>query len=203
MSRNTAPRLRKVRALGSALPGLTRKSAEKRPYGPGQHGPTRRRQKASAYSLALREKQKVRFNYGLTEGAFRRLVERATRMRGNTGVTLIQLLERRLDNVVFRAGFARTIPAARQLVSHGHVAVNGRTCDIPSRQLDLADVVSVRESGRAMAERAHESGSGLESPWLEVDRPAATVRVAGFPDETFLPFEVEPRLIVEYYSRVL
>ena len=203
MSRNTSPRLRIVRALGSELPGLTRKSAEKRPYGPGQHGPTQRRKKTSAYALALREKQKIRFNYGLTERALRRMVERATRMRGNTGVTLIQLLERRLDNVVFRAGFARTIPAARQLVSHGHISVNGRTCDVASRQLDFGDVVAVKPSGRGLIERSFESGSGLESPWLEVDRPAATVRVASLPDDAFVPFEVEMRLIVEHYSRVL
>ena len=203
MSRNTSPRLRIVRALGSELSGLTRKSAEKRPYGPGQHGPSQRRKKASAYGLALREKQKVRFNYGLTERALRRMVERATRMHGNTGVTLIQLLERRLDNVVFRAGFARTIPAARQLVSHGHILVNGRRCDVPSRQLDFGDTVAVAPSGRALADSAFESGSGLESPWLDVDRSAGTVRVVSSPDPAFVPFDVEMRLIVEHYSRVL
>ncbi len=203
MSRLTSPRLRIVRALGTELPGLTRKSAQKRPYGPGQHGPTQRRKKASSYALALREKQKIRFNYGLTERALRGLVERATRMRGNTGVTLIQLLERRLDNVVFRSGFARTIPAARQLVAHGHITVNGRTCDIPSRRLDLNDVVGVKPSGRAAVERAYESGSGLESPWLDINRSEQTVRVVSYPDEAFVPFDVEMRLIVEHYSRVL
>ncbi len=203
MSRLTGPRLKIMRSLGTTLPGLSRKSIEKRPYGPGQHGPTRRRRQPSPYALRLKEKQKVRFNYGLTEGALRRIVAAATTMRGNTGVNLIQLLERRLDNAVFRAGFARTIPAARQLVSHGHVTVNGRVVDIPSRRLTINDVVGVRPSSHALVEQAFESGSGLESSWLDVDRAAKTVRMVSYPDETFLPFELETRLIIEHYSRVL
>src|SRR4029450_5575411 len=172
MSRFIGPRVKVMRALGVALPGLSRKSIEKRPYGPGQHGPTRRKKTPSDYALRLREKQKVRFNYGVSERVLRRLVEEATRIPGNTGVTLVQLLERRLDNVVFRAGFSRTIPGARQLVSHGHVLVNGRKVDRPSFRVSRGDTVAVRTGSHPLAVRALESGGGLESPWLFVDKAA-------------------------------
>lgn len=203
MSRYTGPRLRVMRALGMQLPGLSAKSIEKRPTPPGQHGGGRRRPKHSAYALRLREKQKLRFNYGLTERQMRRIVEEATRMPGNTGVLLVQLLERRLDNVVFRAGFARTIPAARQLVNHGHVLLNGRTCDRPGVRLQRGDVITIRPASRPLVQRAIESGAGQQSPWLDVQRDEGTVRVTTFPDETFLPFDLEPRLIIEHYSRAM
>lgn len=202
MSRTTGPRLRILRALGTALPGLSRKTAEKRPYGPGQHGP-RRRKTASRYALRLREKQRIRFNYGLTEGALRRLVAEALRSKGNSGEALIQLLERRLDNVVCRAGFAATIPAARQLATHGHVLVNGRKETIPSRRLVRGDVVTIRAQSRELALRAIAGGAGLESPWLDIDRTALRVVLTSYPDEGFLPFPVSTRLIVEHYSGVL
>jgi small subunit ribosomal protein S4 len=203
MSRFTGPRVKVMRALGVQLPGLSRKSIEKRPYGPGQHGPTRRKKTPSDFALRLREKQKVRFNYGVSERVLRRLVEEATRMRGNTGVMLVQLLERRLDNVVFRAGFSRTIPGARQLVAHGHVLVNGRKVDRPSFRVSRGDTVAVRTTSHALATRALESGGGLESPWLFVDKSALTIQISSYPDETFTPFELEPRLIVEHYSRAM
>jgi small subunit ribosomal protein S4 len=203
MSRFTGPRVKVMRALGLALPGLSRKSIEKRPYPPGQHGPTRRKKTLSDFATRLREKQKVRFNYGVTENSLRRLVEEATRMRGNTGVVLVQLLERRLDNIVFRGGFARTIPGARQLVAHGHVLVNGRKVDRASYRVNRGDVISVREGSKALATRGLETGGGLDSPWLLVDKSALTIQVTSFPDETFLPFELEPRLIVEHYSRAM
>jgi small subunit ribosomal protein S4 len=203
MSRFTGPRLKVMRALGVALPGLSRKSIEKRPYPPGQHGPTRRKRTFSDFALRLREKQKVRFNYGVSERVLRRLVEEATRLRGNTGMTLLQLLERRLDNVVFRGGFARTIPGARQLVAHGHVRVNGRAVDRPSFRVSRGDVVAIHQGSRVLATRALESGAGLESPWLVVDREALSIQVASYPDESFLPFDLEPRLIVEHYSRAM
>jgi small subunit ribosomal protein S4 len=203
MSRFTGPRVKVMRALGVALPGLSRKSTEKRPYPPGQHGPTRRKKTLSDFALRLREKQKVRFNYGVSENSLRRLVEEATRMRGNTGVVLVQLLERRLDNVVFRGGFARTIPGARQLVAHGHILVNGRKVDRASYRVNRGDIITVREGSRALATRGLESGGGLDSPWLFVDKTALSIAVSSFPDETFVPFELEPRLIVEHYSRAM
>jgi len=124
------PRLRVIRRLGVQLPGLTRKDGERRPYPPGQHGPTgSKRRKTSMFRRLLEEKQKVRFNYGVTETQLRRYFAEAQRLPGKTGDNLLALLERRLDNTVFRLGFAPTIPAARQLVSHGHVRVNGKKVD--------------------------------------------------------------------------
>jgi small subunit ribosomal protein S4 len=192
-----------MRALGVQLPGLSRKSIEKRPYGPGQHGPTRKKRTLSDFALRLREKQKVRFNYGVSERALRRLVEEATRMRGNTGVVLVQLLERRLDNIVFRGGFARTIPGARQLVAHGHILVNGKKVDRPSFRVNRGDTVAVRVASQPLANRALEAGGGMDSPWLLVDKGALTIQITSFPDESFTPFELEPRLIVEHYSRAM
>jgi small subunit ribosomal protein S4 len=203
MSRFTGPRVKVMRALGIQLPGLSRKSIEKRPHPPGQHGPTRRRKTPTDFALRLREKQKVRFNYGVTENTLRRLVEEATRMRGNTGVTLIQLLERRLDNIVFRGGFARTIPGARQLVAHGHIRVNGKKVDRASYRVNRGDTITVRESSRPLAVRGLETGGGLDSPWLLVDKDALTIQVTSYPDESFTPFELETRLIVEHYSRAM
>jgi small subunit ribosomal protein S4 len=204
MSRLRGPRLKIMRALGVELPGLSRKSIEKRPHPPGQHGPqARRRTSRSDYSLRLREKQKVRFNYGLSERQLRGLVEDATRLKGNTGVVLIQLLERRLDNVVFRAGFGRTIPAARQLVSHGHVLVNGRTVDRPSFRLKRGDVISIAPASRALAQRSLDSGGGMVSDWIDVDKEGLKATMTSLPDESFLPFPLEPRLIIEHYSRAM
>jgi small subunit ribosomal protein S4 len=203
MSRLRGPRLRIMRALGVELPGLSRKSIEKRPHPPGQHGTARKRTNRSDYSLRLREKQKVRFNYGLSERQLRGLVEDATRLKGNTGVVLIQLLERRLDNVVFRAGFGRTIPAARQLVSHGHIQVNGRTVDRPSYRLRRGDVITVAAKSRALAQTALESGGGMVSDWIAVDKEGLKATMTSMPDETFLPFPLEPRLIIEHYSRAM
>jgi len=124
MSRYVGPKVRVLRALGTDLPGLTRKKSERRPTRPGQHGAARK--KFSEYALRLIEKQKLRMNYGLSERQLLRLFVEAAGTKGNTAERLVELLERRLDNVVFRAGFARTIPAARQLIMHGHVLVEGR-----------------------------------------------------------------------------
>lgn len=203
MSRHTGPRVKVMRALGVELPGLSRKTIAKRPYPPGQHGPDRKRRKESDYALRLREKQKVRLNYGVSELQMRRLVEMANRLKGNTGMLLIQLLERRLDNIVFRAGFARTIPGARQLVTHGHILVNGRCVDRASFRVRRGDVVTIAPASKQLAQRALESGAGMESPWLTIDKTALTVQVAAYPDDTFLPFPLEPRLIVEHYSRAM
>jgi len=203
VSRLTGPRLKILRALDTRLPGLSRKSTEKRPFGPGQHGPTKRKKAGSPYALRLREKQKVRFNYGLTERALRRVVEEALRSKDNTGQVIIQLLERRLDNVLFRAGFGATIPAARQLTTHGHVLVNGRRETIPSRRLVRGDVVSIRPKSRHLPLSALESGAGADSPWLVIDKDALVATVTGYPDDAFVPFELSPRLVIEHYSRVL
>lgn len=203
MSRYSGPRLRVVRALGTPLPGLTRKSAEKRPHPPGQHGPTRRRKSPSNYAMRLHEKQKLKFNYGLTERGVRRVVAAAMRSRRNPVEVIIETLERRLDNVLFRAGFGATIPAARQLATHGHVLVNGRRESIPSRLLSRGDVVTIRPRSVHIVQAALSSGSGLESAWIDVDRTALRATLTGYPEPGFLPFDVRPQLIVEHYARVL
>ncbi|PSB61855.1 30S ribosomal protein S4, partial [Chroococcidiopsis cubana CCALA 043] len=145
MSRYRGPRLRVVRRLGD-LPGLTRKNA-RRSYPPGQHGQARK--KRSEYAIRLEEKQKLRFNYGLTEKQLLRYVRRARRVTGSTGQVLLQLLEMRLDNTVFRMGMAPTIPAARQLVNHGHVMVNGREVNIASYQCRPGEVIGIKNKAQS------------------------------------------------------
>ena len=203
MSRFTGPRVKAMRAVGVDLPGLSRKSIERRPYPPGQHGQARR--KISEFGRRLREKQKLRLNYGLRELQMRRLMDEASRGQGNAGARLIELLERRLDNVFFRAGFARTIAAARHVVGHGHVLVNGRHVDVPSYRVRQGDVITLRERSRGLesvAEALAHPG-GPPPAWLEVDGAARTVRVASLPDETSVPFPVDVKLVVEFYSRSL
>lgn len=203
VSRFTGPRVKVMRSVGVELPGLSRKKIERRPYPPGQHGQARR--KISEFGRRLREKQKLRLNYGLGERQLRRLMSEARRGHGNAGARLIELLERRLDNVVFRAGFGRTIPAARQLVGHGHILVNGRRVDIPSYRVAPGDTIALRESSRKLTAVAEALGSAAElrPPWLEVDESARTARVASLPDETSIPFPIEIQLVVEFYSRSL
>ncbi len=202
MSRNLGPRLRIARALGTNLPGLTRKTIERRPYPPGQHG-LNRRKKSSPYKLRLVEKQKLRFNYGLTERQLRNLIDLAGRKAADPTEMLIELLERRLDNVLFRAGFARTISAARQLINHGHITVNGKRVDIASFQVKNGLSVSLLERSRNLdiiAMSLLEPVAPLP-PWLNVDKEHLIVTVTTAPDSSSLLFNVDLRLIVEYYSQ--
>ena len=148
MSRYTGPRVKRMRALGTDLPGLSPKKSDKRPYPPGPHGQARK--KPTEYSMRLMEKQKVRVNYGVTERQLRRLMVEAKASGGTTGHKLIELLERRLDNIVFRAGFARSIPSARQLVNHGHILVDGKRVDIASYRVSQGQVVTVREASKEL-----------------------------------------------------
>jgi small subunit ribosomal protein S4 len=189
-----------MRALGVNLPGFSGKSIEKRPHPPGQHGPGSRR-KPSLYATRLREKQKLRVHYGLTERQLRTIAEHAARRRGHTATLIAERLELRLDNVVFRAGFARTIPASRQLVRHGHITVNGRIVDIPSVSLRRGDVVAIRQSGQKAVQLQRERGEALARPeWLEVDGDTLTTRVAAMPDLAAIPFPIEMQLVIEFYS---
>jgi small subunit ribosomal protein S4 len=203
MSRYTGPRVKRMRALGVELPGLSRKKIEKRPYPPGQHGQARK--KLSEYALRLLEKQKVRTNYGVSERQLRGLMEEAKASGGATGHKLIELLERRLDNAVFRAGFARTIPAARQLVSHGHIQVNGRRVDIASFRIAAGQVITVREKSKNVApvEQGIAAANEFSTPWLEVDRDARKATVTALPDETAVLFPLRVQLVVEFYSQKL
>lgn len=203
MSRYTGARVKVMRALGVELPGLSAKKIERRPYPPGQHGQARK--KLSEYALRLLEKQKVRMNYGVSERQLRRLMEEAKAGTGATGHKLIELLERRLDNVVFRAGFARTIPAARQLVNHGHVQVNGRRVDIASYRVSKGDVVSIIERSLKLAvlDQGAAIADTFQTPWLDVQRDARRATVTTLPDETSVLFPLRVQLVIEYYSQRL
>jgi small subunit ribosomal protein S4 len=175
---------------------------EIRPYPPGEHG--RGRQKDSEYLLQLREKQKARRIYGVLEKQFRGYYEEANRRTGKTGDNLLQLLERRLDNVVYRAGFAHSRDMARQLVKHGHFLVNGRKVDIPSYLVDESDIVEVRESSRELTPfliaRA-EAGSRPIPAWLEVLANQLRILVHSLPSRQVIDTPVQEQLIVEFYSK--
>ena len=206
MSRYTGPRVKRMRALGLDLPGLSRKSMWDRPYPPGVHGPkSARRRKMSDFKKQLLEKQKLRFNYGLNEGQFRRLYHEAVHSKEPSGDKLLELLERRLDNTVFRAGFAPTIPAARQLVCHGHFLVNGKRLDIPSYRVREGDVITLRERSQNLA--AVEASLGdvrLARPdWIEFDEGKKTATVKELPKVDSVPFPLEIDLVIEYYSKRL
>ncbi|MEB3336545.1 MAG: 30S ribosomal protein S4 [Leptolyngbyaceae bacterium] len=200
MSRYRGPRLRIVRRLGD-LPGLTRKSA-RRAYPPGQHG--QERKKRSEYAVRLEEKQKLRFNYGVTERQLLRYVRRARRASGSTGQVLLQLLEMRLDNTVFRMGMAPTVPGARQLVNHGHVTVNGRVVDIASYQCRAGDVIAVKdkEASRKLVEQNLQFPGLAHLPsHLEFDKAKLTGKVNGVVEREWVALQINELLVVEYYSR--
>lgn len=205
MSRYTGPRVKLLRRLGGVdLPGLTRKRkwVDARPYPPGQHGPTMRIKK-SDYRIRLEEKQKLRHNYGLREQQLLRYMKRASKMKGNTGLKLLELLESRMDNVVFRLGFAPTIPAARQMVNHGHITLNGHKADVPSIQLKPGDVLSVRgrEKSKKMVSLNVESPTLMLPGHLEVDNKGLTGRINDTPSRESVPFEITEQFVVEYYSQ--
>lgn len=199
MSRYTGPRVRIMRALGVNLPGLSSKTIEKRPQPPGQHG--RAKRKVSLHGTRLREKQKLRFHYGVTERQMRTLAAQAARAKGATGGVLIQLLERRLDNIVFRAGFARTIPAARQLVAHGHVLVNGGVVDIASARLRRGDIIAIRPRAHAAVALQQAKGEALARPdWIDSGAEPYSARLAALPPDTAVPFPIDIGLVVEFYA---
>lgn len=202
MSRYLGPRVKKMRALGVNLPGLSTKSIERRPHPPGQHGQNRRR-KPSDYALQLAEKQKVRLNYGVTEKQMRRLMKESLASKVPTGDKLIELLERRLDNIVFRAGFATTIPAARQLVRHGHITINGRRVNIPSYRVRQGEVIEFRKRSRKLeiVTEALQAMGPYRPEWLKVDHDQRRVTMLDHPDGGAAPFPIELQLVVEFYSR--
>lgn len=201
MARYTGPITKKSRRYGTDLVGYD-KSFERRPYPPGQHG--RGRAKESEYRLQLVEKQKARFSYGIMEKQFARYYKEANRRPGKTGDNLLQLLESRLDNVVYRAGFARTRRHARQLVSHGHFLVNGRKVNIPSYQVKQHDVIDVRPKSHQMTPFVIARETHGERPvpaWLEVLPSQMRVLVHQLPTRQQIDTPVQEQLIVEYYSK--
>lgn len=203
MSRYTGPRVRIARRFGIAIFGPT-KYLERRNYGPGVHGP-RSRRKPSEYALGLIEKQKLRYYYGLHERQFRGVYERALKRRGVTGEQMLQILETRLDNVVYQLGFANTRAQARQMVTHGHIKVNGRKVTIPSFALRVNDTVEVRDkhNSRAMATKALESGAASRTvpDWLAVDKAAFKGVVMRIPTRDEIQPIANEQAVVEFYSR--
>ncbi len=208
MARYRGPVEKLERRLGVslALKGerrLAGKSAlDKRPYAPGQHG--QRRTKISEYGLQLREKQKAKFMYGVSEKQFRRLFSDANKTVGNTGTNLILLIERRLDNVAYRMGFATTRRFARQLVTHGHILVNGKKVDIPSYRVKAGDKLEIREKSKNNPQivRALEltAQTGIV-PWVDIDTSKAFGIFTRIPDREEVVIPIEERLIVELYSK--
>jgi small subunit ribosomal protein S4 len=208
MARYRGPREKLERRLGVdlGLKGerrLAGKSAlEKRPYPPGQHG--QRRTKISEYGLQLREKQKAKFMYGVSEKQFRAIFKEANRLEGNTGELLVQLLEQRLDNVVYRMGFATTRAFARQLVNHGHILVDGKRVDIPSYRVKPGQKVEVREKSKnnPQIQRSMEltNQTGMVE-WVDVDKDKLFGIFTRIPEREEISIPVEERLIVELYSK--
>jgi small subunit ribosomal protein S4 len=202
MARYTGPRVRISRRFGVPIFGPT-KYLERRNYGPGMHGPKSRR-KTTDYGLGLLEKQKLRYYYGLMERQFRGVYEKALRRRGVTGEQMLQILETRLDNVVFHLGFANTRAAARQLVSHGHVSVNGKKVSIPSYALRVNDTIEVRDNSRSrqMASKNLESATSRAVPdWLSLSRDAFKGVVMRIPTRNEIQPIANEQSVVEFYSR--
>ncbi|WP_079433084.1 30S ribosomal protein S4 [Zoogloea sp. LCSB751] len=200
MSRYTGPRLKVMRALGCELPGLSRKSVGERDYPPGQHGARPRRK--SDYGLKLIEKQKLRMNYGLTEAQLQRLFREAKRAKAPTGSKLLELLERRLDNFVFRAGFAPTLVAARQLVRHKHVLLNGQPVNIPSIRIKPGDAIVLTDKARRMPMvlECVEQPALTHPEWLNSDGKGFQAVVTRLPEASEVPFPVAVQHVVEYYA---
>ena len=202
MSRYIGPKSKIARKFGEAIYGAD-KVLEKRNYPPGQHGLARKRKKNSEYVEQLSEKQKAKYTYGILEKQFARTYEAAARMGGITGENLLKLLECRLDNVVYRLGIAPTRAAARQLVSHRHICVNGQVVNIPSYQLKAGDVVSVREKSKSL-EVITESLSGASRSryaWLEWDGAAMSGKFLQKPEREEIPENIKEQLIVNLYSK--
>lgn len=206
MARDTSPIVKQSRREGFALHVKAHKVMVKKTGIPGMHGQNSRRSKPSNYSVQLREKQKVRRLYGLLEKQFARTMKEASRSKGQSGQVLLQLLERRLDNVVYRAGWANSRRGARQLVNHGHLMLNGKRVDVPSMRVKEGDVITVRESNSKnqyfskLSDIAKDTNMPQLS-WLKSDVPKKTITITGLPQRTEADPEINEQLIVEYYSR--
>ena len=202
MARYTGPRLKLMRSVGLQLPGLSKKTIERKPNPPGMKEGQFRRKK-SDYGLHLQEKQKLRFNYGITEKALRRLVREAFRSRVHSGYKLLELLESRLDSVVFRAGLAPTIPAARQYIRHNHIHVNGKRVNIPSFRVAPGQEITLTEKGAKIPAviTSIEQPALARPAWLSFDGDKKVAKMITTPDRDSFPFPIEVSLVVEYYAR--
>ncbi len=201
MARYTGPKTRIARKFGEAIFGPD-KVLTKKNYPPGQHGANRRK-KTSEYGIQLREKQKAKYTYGVLEKQFRNLFEKASRTKGIKGEVLLQLLEARLDNVVFRMGIAPSRPAARQLVLHRHIVVDGKVVNIPSFSVKPGQIVGVREKSKSL-EVIGDSLSGFNHskyPWIEWDQNSLSGKFLHLPERADIPENIKEQLIVELYSK--
>jgi small subunit ribosomal protein S4 len=201
MARYRGPKQKVARRFREPIFGPS-SALERKPYGPGQHGRSRYSRK-SEYAIQLDEKQKAKYTYGLLEKQFRNLYEKANRQEGVTGEVLLQLLESRLDNVVFRMGFARTRRQARQLVSHKHIVVNGQVVNIPSYQVKSGDVVTIRPKSRDLdlINETLQSYSTSKYKWLETDKKTKTGKFLNVPVMEEIPENINVQLIIELYSK--
>ncbi|MBD1370935.1 30S ribosomal protein S4 [Hazenella sp. IB182357] len=201
MARYTGPQWKLSRRLGISLSG-TGKELAKRPYAPGQHGAGGQRKKLSEYGIQLQEKQKLRLMYGMNEKQFRNLFDRAGKIQGVHGENFMQLLESRLDNLVYRLGFARTRNQARQLVVHGHITINGKKLDRPSYQVKLGDVIGLREKSRnlTIVKESLEERTYLPE-YVSFDENKLEGTYTRLPARSELSSEINETLIVEFYSR--
>lgn len=201
MARYTGPRSKVARKFKEPIFGAD-DAVSRKPYGPGQHGPNKRRGKVSEYGVQLAEKQKAKYTYGLLEKQFRNTFKKAARKKGVTGENLLKFLEARLDNSIYRLGIAPTRAAARQLVSHKHITVNGKIVNIPSYELKSGDIIGVRERSKSL-ETIEESiaHGGKRFSWLEWDAPTKIGKFLNMPETDEIPENINVQLIVELYSK--
>ena len=202
MARYTGPKSKIARKFGEPIYGPD-KALERRNYPSGQHGLARRRRKISEYGVQLKEKQKAKYTYGLLEKQFRILFEKAERAGGVTGEVLLQFLEARLDNVVFRLGIAPTRAAARQLVSHRHITVDGQVVNIPSYSVKPGQIIGVREKSKSLEVIADALAGFNHSkyPWMEWDQTSMSGKLLHLPERADIPENIKEQLIVELYSK--
>ena len=200
MARYTGPSTKIARKFGEPIYGAD-KDFEKRNYPPGQHGLSGKRKKQKDYGIQLKEKQKVKYMYGVLERQFRNTYNKATRMAGQKGENLIFLLESRLDNVVYRLGIAPSRAAARQLVSHHHITLNGNVCSIPSAQVKPGDYVAVREKDKSMEVILNSVANASKYAWLEFDAKALCGKFLNVPTREEIPENINEQLIVDLYSK--
>jgi small subunit ribosomal protein S4 len=202
MARYRGPKSKIARRFRDPIFGPD-KSLERRNYGPGQHGPSKRRGgKQSEYAVQLGEKQKAKYTYGILERQFANMFEKASRMKGITGEVLLQLCEARLDNTVYRLGISPTRRGARQLVSHKHITVNGEVVNIPSYTLRLGDVVGVREKSKSLeAITGSLTASNKTYDWLDWDSSSMSGKLLSLPAREMIPENIREQLIVELYSK--
>ncbi|HIT48058.1 MAG TPA: 30S ribosomal protein S4 [Candidatus Coprenecus stercoripullorum] len=200
MARYTGPTTKIARKFGEPIYGPD-KYFEKKNYPPGQHGMARKRKKTSEYGLQLKEKQKVKYTYGVLERQFRNTYAKAQKMKGRTGENLLILLESRLDNLVYRMGIAPSRAAARQLVSHCHIVMNGSVCSIPSATVRPGDVIGVRERSKSLEVVQNSAADTCKYSWIEWNRAELSGKYLNYPERTEIPEPINEQLIVELYSK--